>query len=132
MIENEISLNDVKTAYRKLKSMAYYDTNDLYLKDRISDFESGIKKIFAVKPDFEIIDFEKKLKEFHRALTSEKYDDYAEYWDSLIKQINYRILPKKVKAFNDYKKIKPNKKTQLINSVFTNVREIEDDEKYEF
>lgn len=129
MTKEDISLEDVKTAYRKLKSMAYYDTNDLYLKSRISDFETSQKSIFSISPQFEVANFEDKLDQFYKAIISA---NSKEYWDSLLNQINYRILPKKVKPYNEYKDKKANKKSQLIDNLFTNIREVEDDKKYEF
>lgn len=132
MNRSNLSIEDVKTAYRKLKSMAYYDTNDLYLKSRISDFETSVKKIFASSPNYEAENFEKKLQFFYEALTSDNLDEHSEFWELLYKKISYRVLPKKVKAYNDYKKPKSEKSEPLIDSVFTNVREIEEDEEYEF
>lgn len=129
MIESNLSFEDIKTAYRKLKSMAYYDTHDLYLKSRIASFETDIKFGLSDSLQYKLIDFESKLESLHKALISESQKDYEEYWDSLYNEIEYRTLPKKIKSYQDYK---TKSEEYLIESIFTNVREIENNEKYEF
>lgn len=128
-LEN-LTLEDVKTAYRKLKSLSYYDTHDLFLKAQIASFEtdssfSNNKETFNLK----LIDFEEKLDILYEELTSNKNTKNPDYWNNLYKAISYRVLPKKVKSFGNYAQENSN---ELINNIFTNVREIEDKKKYEF
>lgn len=132
MNKNDISIEDVKTAYRKLKSMAYYDTHDLYLKEKIASFETGLKEGLRTSPIYELNNFEDKLELLHKAITSKNENENIEYWNELYSKINYRILPKKVKSYNDYSSKKSKNKKHLIESVFTNIREIEENQNYEF
>lgn len=134
MIDSNISIEDVKTAYRKLKSMAYYDTNDLYLKAKIASYETGVKLgLYASGAlNYKLVDFQNKLEEFHKALTTQNQVNYNEYWNNLYRKIGYRTLPKKVKSYNDYNPKKSKKEEHLIDSVFTNIREIENGANYEF
>ena len=134
MLENDLTINDIETAYRKLKSMAYYDTHDLYLKSKIASFETGIELGLRASGtlNYELIDFQEKLDNLHQALTSNVQENFIEYWKNLYNKIDYRILPKKVKSYNDYNNKKRKNEEHLIKSVFTNIREIEDEENYEF
>ncbi|WMI65529.1 RNA-directed DNA polymerase [Aestuariibaculum sp. YM273] len=128
----QITLEDVKTAYRKLKSMAYYDTHDLFLKSRIYSFETDLSH--GLNPtsnvNYKLVDFEKKLEDFHNELIKGDLNKPSEYWRELYKQITYKVLPKKVKSYNEYSNSNT-KKDPLIESIFTNVREISNDHNYE-
>lgn len=130
-LEN-LTLEDVFTAYRKLKSSSYYDTYDLFLKDKIALFETEAKFTVSENLEHKVIDFESKLKKLHQALTVSKKLDKIDYWNRLYENIRYRILPKQIKSFDDYKDEKETKSTALIKSKFTNKREIPDGENYEF
>lgn len=126
MIFENLTLTDITTAYRKIKSIAYYDTYDLFMKAKIASFETKRTSsdddltIF----DFEPINFEKKLIELHKALTSWPEEKRNRYWDKRYKQINYRVLPKKIKNTSI-------ETGSLIGNLFTNVREIDSDQDYE-
>ena len=76
------NLNMLKGAYKKLKSFYYYDKSLLYIKLKIANFESDDSTFSS---------------------TFEKLASYLENGDpifeqSLIKQIDYHVLPKKMKS----------------------------------
>lgn len=79
MFNDEIeTLHMVEGAYKKFKCNIYYDKTMLWLKDKIAFFESDRKS------------FNKSLKEITYALG---FQD-KKYFDSLIKQIHFKIMPK--------------------------------------
>lgn len=129
MAFEQLTLNDVKTAYKKLKSMAYYDTYDLFLKNKIASFETDLTNSDDedIETRFELINFEKRLEELHKSLTSWSKEKKKNYWDSRIENLNYRVLPKKIKSYKKY----DTNKSELVDSFFSNVREIQKGEKYE-
>jgi len=120
-----LSFEDVKTAYHKLKSMAYHDSNDLFLKSKIALFETSRENdspnndIFNVK----LISFEEKLNELFGALTSYSPEQKKEYWDKKVSDVGYKILPKK---FKNPKNLKEGKTTPIIKNFFSNIKEQSD------
>lgn len=129
MAFENLTIEDVKTAYRKLKSLSYYDSHDLFLKAKIASFETTFAMTASKNLTYKLVDFEEKLDTLYKELTSGEQNNNLNYWTNLYNQINYRVLPKKVKPYNDYSK---NNSQELINNIFTNVREIDEDDKYEF
>ncbi|MDD5151825.1 MAG: RNA-directed DNA polymerase [Flavobacterium sp.] len=129
MIFENLTIDDVKTAYRKLKSLSYYDSHDLFLKAKIASFETTFAMTVSKNIKYKLANFEEKLNVLHKELTSEEQTTNSKYWNNLYKKIDYRVLPKKVKSYSDYSK---NNSQELINNIFTNVREIDEDSKYEF
>lgn len=73
----------ITTAYRKLKHYVYYDKTDLRLRNRLAEFECS--------PDFD-----DKLDIVLTVLTSEKPWRCAAF-KQWLKEIDYRLVPKKVK-----------------------------------
>lgn len=129
MAFENLTIEDIKTAYRKLKSLSYYDTHDLFLKAKIASFETDTTISDEDIFDFKLINFEDKLNILHKQLTSVRKTNNSAYWTSLYNEIGYRVLPKKVRPYNDYTK---RNQQGLISNIFTNVREVENKEKYEF
>lgn len=72
----------VSGAYKKLKSHVFYDKSAYALKEKIANFE------------FSRGDFQKKLVEITNALVNEDSD----YFQGLIKNIYFSILPKKFES----------------------------------
>lgn len=77
--------DDIFNAYKKLKSYAYYDNSNLFLRQQIAEFE------------YENID--QKLNSLYDKLLSLIYvpeflHDSNEYFNELIKQMGYRLFPK--------------------------------------
>lgn len=73
----------ITTAYRKLKHYVYYDKTDLRLRNRLAEFECA--------PDFD-----DKLATVLTVLTSEK-PLRSKAFKQWLKEIDYRLVPKKVK-----------------------------------
>ncbi len=69
----------VQGAYKKLKSYLYYDKTLVFAKKRLAFFESDRNV------------FQKKLDEIAYNLSKEN----SEYFDALIKHVDFRVLPKK-------------------------------------
>lgn len=130
MTFENLTFEDVKIAYRKLKSLSYYDSHDLFLKAKIASFETTHKLGLTASgnTNYKLDKFEQKLQNLHDALTT-KQTSNSKYWGNLYKKIDYRVLPKKVKSYSNYSK---STSQGLISNIFTNVREIEENEKYEF
>lgn len=79
----EIDFDLVQVAYRKLKRYVYYDKTDLRLRKRLAEFECAS-------------DFEQKLRGLGSVLSSAEpwqHDAFKEW----LKDISYRIVPKKIK-----------------------------------
>ncbi len=128
MAFEELTLDDVKTAYRKLKSIAYYDTYDLFMKAKIASFETETTDDESDILNVELVDFDRRLKELHKALTSSSEQRKKTYWQKHLTEISYRVLPKKIKTFDQYK---TGKTGDLISNIFTNEREVSSEEKYD-
>lgn len=75
-----LDLDFFKKAYKKLKSSAYYDKTNLYLRDRIAQAESET-------------DIDDTLEELCEALQSDSWDNYAE---DILSHIRCIHLPKKI------------------------------------
>lgn len=82
-MEELFSLIEVKSAYRKFKSWAYYDSSSLVIFDRIAEYERK-KRI------------EMRLTNFLTALNEGNVDKY-------LKDTDYYVLPKKVTGTTENK-----------------------------
>ncbi|UJF28945.1 hypothetical protein L0B70_08755 [Kaistella sp. 97-N-M2] len=106
----------LKTAYFKLKSYVYYDSGELLLREKIVEFETNIKgpddlfylSIFNnrynkyVNKDNKKFSFgstditvDQKLEIITEQLN--KFHENPEFYETLIKEIDITILPKKIK-----------------------------------
>lgn len=96
-LKTAISDDDVENAYLKLKTDAYYDRVNLFIRARIAEFENEyINKDNGFKFD----DLKKKIKE----LVNNSNDN--EEFTNWLEDINYRIIPKTISngetdPFND-------------------------------
>lgn len=70
----------VLLAYRKLKQMVYYDKIDLFLRQRLAEFEYAA-------------DFEDKLRRIAAVVGSKEPSKHSEF-QSWLREINYRLVPK--------------------------------------
>lgn len=75
----------IEGSYKKLKSYYYYDKTLLYIKDKIAEFEY----------DNEL--FNESLKLIANNLVSHN----EEYFDELIKRIDFIVLPKSFESLNN-------------------------------
>jgi len=107
----ELSIDHVKRAYLYLKSYAYHENLNLFLKQRVAEFE-------ATHPELEQI-FETIVS---IVSDSKTYED--ENFDKWLKSIDYHLMPKVVERKEDYKQNEQNHTNGLFIS---NVR---DSEKY--
>lgn len=73
------SIQDIQSAYRKLKSYVYYDNFSLLLRQKIAEFESNS-------------DFENKLNLLCDFLNDKSKD--KSYFENLLKEIDYYVAPK--------------------------------------
>lgn len=85
-----MTIEDIKDAYRKLKSYVYYDNTSLLLRQKMAGYEHSI-------------DFEKKLKRLTEALENPELTKSKIYFNNLISRINYHIIPKKIEL-NEFEK----------------------------
>lgn len=77
---NVLGIDFFQKAYKKLKSSAYYDKTNLYLRDRIACAESET-------------DIDDTLRKLCQALQSDSWDNYAE---DILSKIRCIHLPKKI------------------------------------
>ncbi|WAG81359.1 RNA-directed DNA polymerase [Metapseudomonas furukawaii] len=78
MTEEEVHL-----AYRKLKSLVYFDKTDLRLRSRLAAFECGK-------------DFDKRLADVREIANADRPSSDLKFL-SLLKDVGYRLVPKKLK-----------------------------------
>lgn len=78
-----VTESQVDTAYRKLKSLVYYDKTDLRLRERLADFECAKG-------------FPARLAVVHKVVNAESpnLDKRFKRW---VKSIGFRLVPKKLK-----------------------------------
>ena len=84
-----ISLEEIKTAYKKYKSYVYYDNTSLFMRQQIAEFESS--------------DFENRLLDLHGNLVNIDFllFEENEYIDKLIQDMSYWKLPKRIPNENN-------------------------------
>ncbi|MXN93080.1 hypothetical protein GR160_17780 [Flavobacterium sp. Sd200] len=105
MTDSTYDINDIKNAYRKLKSYIYYDNFFVYLREKIAQFESSD-------------DFENKFEALLNYLNNP--DENGNYINTLFKQISSHIIPKR------YKNLKSDEEDFVIsNDFFQDQYEIE-------
>lgn len=122
----EITFKDLVCAYRKLKAMSYHDNSDLYLRWKISKFESDE----GLKSFEDPID---RLREIFDHLVIESTKKRNAYWSKKFEGIDYYALPKEVKSFVEYEDAENsrNENDRLIKNIFTNIREVDKDDSYD-
>lgn len=108
----EFDIDHVKKAYLYLKSYAYHENFNLFLKQRVANFESGKKNI------------EQSFEDILQIINSDHPSD-NENFKSWVDDIDYHILPKFVGRSDDYRQNEHNKEKGLFIS---NVR---DSDKYQ-
>jgi len=89
--QEENKLNEVQTAYIKLKQECYYDTVDLFLRQRIANFECANDfkdRLIAVASFLETLDSEEN--------DLENNEQFNEWLDT----INFYCLPKGIRSEN--------------------------------
>ncbi len=91
MKQEENKLDEVQTAYRKLKQECYYDTADLFLRQRIANFECAHDfkdRLIAVASFLEFLDSE------------DNYWESNEQFNEWLDKISFHCLPKKINSEN--------------------------------
>lgn len=78
-----VTKSQVDTAYRKLKSLVYYDKTDLRLRARLAEFECAKG-------------FSPRLAAVHKVVNSEA-PDRDKRFNRWVKNIGFRLVPKKLK-----------------------------------
>lgn len=96
-MESRIELNDFYIAYRKLKSMVYYDSGGLDMKLKIAEFEHSLSEDTDPDESFRSR-FLNKIRPLHRALNSRNNVLKNETVSDLLDQVSYKITPK---SFSD-------------------------------
>jgi len=124
-LEN-ITKKDIRTAYRKLKTLAYYDNNDLFLKAKIASFESESESAFKSNSNY----LDNKLDNIFDTLADVSKNKNNIYWNDIINKIDFYVLPKQVKPYSEYRNENKTSK-KIIENIFTNNRDIEKEENYE-
>jgi len=98
-------LDEIRAAYSYLKSYAYHENLNLYLKQRIAEFETS--------------EFDASFKKI-KDITEDEHDgDHFSQW---LKRIDYHLLPKSITRKEDKLQSKENRKNGLF---ITNVRDSE-------
>lgn len=123
---DNLKISDVINAYRKLKSMAYHDNSDLFLKSKIAQFESDRNLDRFEDP-------EDKLTILYDNLVDGKNSSSTNYWERKFENLDYYALPKEVKTFSEHETGKSGKEEKdiLIKNIFTNQRILEEENEYE-
>jgi len=117
----EIEIEDIKEAYYRLKTHVYYDNNDLFIREKIAEFETNLSSdvdIFSLNREYsggkDIFSFEfgftKSLDERLEKIAKFINDDVS-FFDSFFSKMQVKYLPKKFKS-NEHKNLISNKKTQ--------------------
>nr|WP_121272657.1 RNA-directed DNA polymerase [Pedobacter schmidteae] len=119
--------DEVLEAYIKLKSYIYYDSSNLYMRQRLAIFETnlpndldimserGLFQKFATAydvkfdPEEKLELYEKKLMIFTEALNS--HHENPSYFNYYLSDISAKLLPKKIKDIHEHSKIITNKRT---------------------
>lgn len=78
-----VTEEQVQLAYRKLKSLVYFDKTDLRLRARLAAFECGK-------------DFDKKLAAVHEVVNAAQPSASPKF-QRWLKEVGYRLVPKKLK-----------------------------------
>ena len=100
----QLSKEVIYSAYRHLKSYAYHENLNLYLKQRVAEFECNT--------------FEVRLEEIKNLLNSENPLQSHEF-QTWLKSIDYHILPKSISRPEDATQNEHNKKYGLFISNVT-------------
>lgn len=116
---SDFSLEKVKQAYIKLRSYIYHDNTDLYLRQQLVEFETGITKdrfptnhinyqdkIFTRRR----ITIEDKLEQL--ALNLDNYHNNDEFFNKLINKIRINFYPKSLSSERQQSNFVTNKKTK--------------------
>lgn len=103
----EFDIDHVKKAYLYLKSYAYHENFNLFLKQRVANFESSRKNI------------EQSFEDILEIINSDNPSN-SEKFKSWVSDIDYHILPKFVGRTDDYRQNEHNKEKGLFIS---NVRD---------
>ena len=96
-------------AYRKVKNYYYYNKNFIIMREKIADFESDEKKMDET---FDIMAYH---------LSHESSKKSVDYFNMLIRQIDFFVLPKKFESVSSSKKsfisntVPKNKKMKTVN-----------------
>jgi len=100
-----VTSTQVHTAYRKLKSLVYYDKTDLHLRARLAEFECDKN-------------FGKRLDEVRDVLNTESPASHRKFkrW---LNAINYRLVPKKLKPSPQERAIEMAEQGRFITNVTT-------------
>jgi len=104
----EFSVQNIRDAYRKLKSYVYYDHTDLVLRRQLVEFETSIGKDwltnnpsshYSSKKGFDAIfenfSLDDKLDRIAKEINN--YREDREFFDGLLKKISIDYYPKKLK-----------------------------------
>ncbi len=107
----EITIEEVREAYNRLKTHVYYDTGDLFIRRRLAEFESNLSSeidIFSVNKEYHskekdniFSDFTltKTLEEKFTRITEAINEDIS-WFDSFLNKIQIRYLPKQFEQVN--------------------------------
>ncbi|WP_149241697.1 RNA-directed DNA polymerase [Dyadobacter sp. 32] len=117
-----LTLDDILCAYKKLKTLAYHDNSDLYLRWKLAECEYDTELNENKDPN-------KLLKKILRNLKEGEDQRSKDYWDDVFSEVGYYALPKQVKTYTEHENEVGNldENEVLIKSVFTNQRELTND-----
>jgi hypothetical protein len=102
---NQITIEEIREAYNRLKTHVYYDTSDLFIRRRLAEFETNFSSsidIFSVNKEYMSEDRTIFSNEFGLTKTlDEKFEKIANsingkvsFFDSFLNKITIQYLPK--------------------------------------
>jgi hypothetical protein len=100
-----VTAEQVQLAYRKFKSLVYFDKTDLRLRAKLAAFECGK-------------DFEKKLAAVHEVANAAQPSSSPKF-QKWLKEVKYRLVPKKLKVGPQAQTDPQNQKGRFITNVTT-------------
>jgi hypothetical protein len=122
------SIDEIKTAYNKLRTTIFYDSGDLLLREQIVEFETNSSKDDFVFSDSKFTHNYTKLKnsddifnipevnlEDKLKILTENLNNYhlePTFFDNILKDISVKVYPKKFSQINDNHSIISNKRVK--------------------
>lgn len=94
-------MQHVYTAYRKLKTYVYYDNSNLLMRNQLAEFENRYFTNCNDKDDFKKA-FKEKFNPLLKTING-KANDKGTFFDELLKEISYWLIPKKIEAQHNWK-----------------------------
>ena len=104
----KIEIEDITEAYNRLKTHVYYESNDLFIRRRVAEFETNLSSendILSVNSEytrnkygvFSELGFTKSIEEKFKKITDSINNDMS-FFDSFFDKMKVKYLPKKIES----------------------------------